>query len=59
MLEAGGRPLAAISLAGPAMRMDLERCREIGPGLAAAGERISRSLGHWNSTGGVGKDADR
>ena len=59
VLEAEGRPLAAISIAGPAMRMDIERCREVGPVLTAAAERISRSLGHWKPTGGASKDADR
>lgn len=48
VLGADGRPVAAISVAGPAARMDPERCIAIGPDLIEAGRRIARGLGHWN-----------
>jgi IclR family transcriptional regulator, KDG regulon repressor len=45
-----GRPVAAISIAGPAARMEVEKCVAIGPDLAEAAGRIARGLGHWNPT---------
>ena len=52
VLSADGHPLAAISVAGPATRLDLDRCVAIGPDLIASARQISRGLGHWNLNDG-------
>ena len=45
IFDAGGRPIAAISLGGTLIRMPLERVPEIGACVQAAAQRISYKLG--------------
>ncbi len=54
VFSADGETQAAISVAGPAMRMGLDRCEEIGPELTAAATRIGRALGSLGSNRGAG-----
>lgn len=44
ILDDGGRPLAAISVAGPTFRMPPERAEQLGTELAEAARRISTQL---------------
>jgi len=41
-----GKPVAAISLSGPAFRMTVERTQELSSAVKATAARISRQLGH-------------
>jgi DNA-binding IclR family transcriptional regulator/sugar lactone lactonase YvrE len=57
-----GRPLGALSFSGPAEILTVARCREVGPLLAAAAERISWNLGfnppeRWSALA-VGRGAE-
>ncbi|MCO7739162.1 IclR family transcriptional regulator domain-containing protein [Brucella intermedia] len=44
ILDPDGKPLAAISVAGPTFRMNLERAEQLGKELAEAAKRISAQL---------------
>lgn len=46
-----GRPLAAVSLAGPDVRLTLEVAHALGPDLVAVTREISRQLGYRGTTG--------
>jgi DNA-binding IclR family transcriptional regulator/sugar lactone lactonase YvrE len=45
ILDQAGRPLGALSFSGPADVISVARCREVGPILANAAERVSWNLG--------------
>lgn len=42
-----GTVVAALSVSGPAYRLPPDRVEEITPDVVAAGEEISRRMGHW------------
>jgi DNA-binding IclR family transcriptional regulator len=45
--DAGGRVVAALSVSGPAFRLDAERLlRSVAPDVVAAAERLSREIGY-------------
>ncbi len=44
IVDPGGRPVAAISVAGPTFRMSLERAEQLGKELSDAAKRISSQL---------------
>jgi IclR family KDG regulon transcriptional repressor len=44
ILDADGRPVAAIAVAGPAYRLTNERMREIGPSVMTAAQDITREI---------------
>ncbi len=44
--DRSGYPVAALGISGPASRLSLERCRELGPGIHAIACRASALLGY-------------
>jgi IclR family acetate operon transcriptional repressor len=46
-----GRPIAAVSLAGPDVRLTLKVAHELGPSLVAVTREISRQLGYRGTSG--------
>lgn len=46
VLSATGSPLGAISVSGPAARLNRERADELGPAVLDTAEQIARQLGH-------------
>jgi IclR family acetate operon transcriptional repressor len=46
-----GRPIAAVSLAGPDVRLTLQAAHDLGPRLVAVTREISRQLGYRGTTG--------
>ena len=59
LLDASGRPVAAISLGGTHTRMTDERIPEIGALVRAAADRISHRLGYRRSGIGAGMKDDK
>ncbi len=46
ILDRNGNPAAAVGISGPAARMSLERCRELGPVILEVAQRASALLGY-------------
>ncbi|MBB4124591.1 IclR family transcriptional regulator domain-containing protein [Martelella radicis] len=49
ILDAGGQPVAAISVAGPAYRMTLERIEQLAPELIDAGRRLGHLVKEYKA----------
>lgn len=46
VVSASGAPLGAVSISGPAARVDRDRAADLGPAVIDTAERIARQLGH-------------
>jgi DNA-binding IclR family transcriptional regulator len=57
VMDANGRALAALSIAGPSTRLTAKRMSDIAPGLLAAASRVSKRLGFRQDKARTGGDA--
>ncbi len=54
-----GRPVAAVSISGPAYRLTVERMRQIAPRVIATANQISRALGFEQDLGRMSSNEER
>ena len=54
IFDHGGKPVAALSVSGPAFRMTLERAEELGQAVQSTAQSISRQLGYRGRRVGTG-----